>query len=131
MTIQDPLSDMIVRIKNAHIRSKKTVSMPSAKLKVSVAKVLKEEGYILDYRVVENSLKKTLQVVLKYYQERPVIEKLQRISKPSLRVYAKHNQIAECCNGLCVTIVSTPCGIMSGAAAKDKRVGGEVPCSVF
>jgi small subunit ribosomal protein S8 len=131
MTIQDPLSDMLVRIKNALVRSKKLVTMPSSRLKASVASVLKQEGYIADYSIVEEDKKSSLQIVLKYYQESSVIEEIKRISKPSLRVYAKHNSIPSSYNGLGVVIVSTPLGIMTGVAAKNKKVGGEVLCSVF
>lgn len=131
MTIQDPLSDMLVRIKNALVRSKKLVTMPSSRLKTSVASVLKQEGYIADYSIVEEDKKSSLQIVLKYYQESSVIEEIKRISKPSLRVYAKHNSIPSSYNGLGVVIVSTPLGIMTGVAAKNNKVGGEVLCSVF
>ena len=131
MTIQDPLSDMLVRIKNALVRSKKLVTMPSSRLKASVASVLKQEGYIADYSIVEEDKKSSLQIVLKYYQESSVIEEIKRISKPSLRVYAKHNSIPSSYNGLGVVIVSTPLGIMTGVAAKNNKVGGEVLCSVF
>ena len=131
MTIQDPLSDMLVRIKNALVRSKKLVAMPSSRLKSSVANVLKQEGYIADYSIVEEDKKSCLQIVLKYYQESSVIEEIKRISKPSLRVYAKHNFIPSSYNGLGIVIISTPLGIMTGVAAKNKKVGGEVLCSVF
>ena len=131
MTIQDPLSDMLVRIKNALVRSKKLVTMPSSRLKASVASVLKQEGYIVDYSIVEEDKKSILQIVLKYYQESSVIEEIKRISKPSLRVYAKHNSIPSSYNGLGVVIVSTPLGVMTGVAAKNNKVGGEVLCSVF
>ena len=131
MTIQDPLSDMLVRIKNALVRSKKLVTMPSSRLKVSVASVLKQEGYIADYSILEEDNKSCLQIVLKYYQESSVIEEIKRISRPSLRVYAKHNSIPSSYNGLGIVIISTPLGIMTGAAAKNNKVGGEVLCSVF
>ena len=131
MTIQDPLSDMLVRIKNALVRSKKLVTMPSSRLKASVANVLKQEGYISDYSLVGEDNKSSLQIVLKYYQESSVIEELKRVSKPSLRVYAKHNSIPSSYNGLGIVIISTPLGIMTGVAAKNKKVGGEVLCSVF
>ena len=106
-------------------------SDPFLCVKVNVAEVLKAEGYITDYSLLESGAKNTLNIVLKYYEDRPVIEKLKRISKPSLRVYAKHNAIPSSYNGLGITILSTPSGIMPGAAAKHNKVGGEVLCSVF
>ena len=130
MTMQDPLSDMITRIRNANLREKVSVAMPSSKVKVSVAKVLIEEGYILNYKVIEDN-KPVLEIDLKYYDGKPVIEEITRSSKPSLRVYSSSKDLPKVKSGLGVAIVSTSKGVMSDRSARSNGVGGEILCTVF
>ena len=130
MTMQDPLSDMITRIRNANLREKVSVAMPSSKVKVSVAKVLKDEGYILNYKVTEDK-KPVLEIDLKYYDGKPVIEEITRSSKPSLRVYSSSKDLPKVKSGLGVAIVSTSRGVMSDRSARSNGVGGEILCTVF
>ena len=130
MTMQDPLSDMITRIRNANLREKVSVAMPSSKVKVSVAKVLKDEGYILNYKVTEDK-KPVLEIDLKYYDGKPVIEEITRSSKPSLRVYSSSKDLPKVKSGLGVAIVSTSKGVMSDRSARSTGVGGEILCTVF
>ena len=130
MTMQDPLSDMITRIRNANLREKVSVAMPSSKVKVSVAKVLKDEGYILNYKVTEDK-KPVLEINLKYYDGKPVIEEITRSSKPSLRVYSSSKDVPKVKSGLGVAIVSTNKGVMTDKSARAHGVGGEVLCTVF
>ena len=130
MTMQDPLSDMITRIRNANLREKVAVAMPSSKVKVSVAKVLKDEGYILNYKVTEDK-KPVLEIDLKYYDGKPVIEEITRSSKPSLRVYSSSKDLPKVKSGLGVAIVSTSKGVMSDRSARSNGVGGEILCTVF
>ena len=130
MTMQDPLSDIITRIRNANLREKVSVAMPSSKVKVSVAKVLKDEGYILNYKVTEDK-KPVLEIDLKYYDGKPVIEEITRASKPSLRVYSSSKDLPKVKSGLGVAIVSTSKGVMSDRSARSDGVGGEILCTVF
>jgi len=130
MSLQDPLSDMLTRIRNAQARKKETVTMPSSKLKVSVAKVLKEEGYVVDYSV-SGDVKPELTVVLKYFQGQPVIEEINRASRPGLRAYASLAKMPKVHGGLGVAIVSTDKGVITDRAARAQGVGGEVLCTVF
>ncbi|NLC21201.1 MAG: 30S ribosomal protein S8 [Halomonadaceae bacterium] len=130
MSMQDTLADMFTRIRNAQMATKETVSMPSSKLKVEVARVLKEEGYIADFVVSEGS-KPELSVSLKYFEGKPVIEHLQRVSKPSLRQYKGKNALPKVADGLGVAIVTTSQGVMTDRAARQAGVGGEVICTVF
>ena len=130
MTMQDPLSDMITRIRNANLREKVSVAMPSSKVKVSVAKVLKDEGYILNYKVTEDK-KPVLEIDLKYYDGKPVIEEITRSSKPSLRVYSSSKDLPKVKSGLGVAIVSTSKDVMSDRSARSNGVGGEILCTVF
>ena len=131
MSLQDPISDMLTRIRNAQSVKKAFVIMDSSKLKESIVKVLKEEGYIKNYQVESNSNKRILSLQLKYFEEKSVIDELKRISKPSLRVYANAKEIPSVKNGLGVAIISTPKGIMTGKKAKELNVGGEILCTVF
>jgi small subunit ribosomal protein S8 len=128
--MQDPLSDMLTRIRNAQMVGKATVEMPSSKLKVSVAKVLLEEGYITDLNISEES-KSTLSVVLKYFEGKPVIAELDRVSRPGLRNYAGKSDLPSVRGGLGIAIVSTSKGVMTDRAARAAGVGGEVLCTVF
>lgn len=130
MSMTDPIADMLTRIRNAQMAEKVAVSMPSSKLKVSIAKVLKDEGYIDDFAVRENGGKAQLDIALKYYAGRPVIERIERVSKPGLRVYKGTDDLPKVMNGLGVAIVSTPKGVMTDRRARASNVGGEVLCIV-
>jgi small subunit ribosomal protein S8 len=126
----DPIADMLTRIRNAQMAEKAAVTMPSSKLKVSIAKVLKDEGYIDDFAVRENAGLSELDIALKYYAGRPVIERIERVSKPGLRVYKGANDLPRVMNGLGIAIVSTPKGVMTDRKARAGNVGGEVLCVV-
>ena len=130
MSMQDTLADMFTRIRNAQMATKETVTMPSSKLKVQVARVLKEEGYINDFAVAEGT-KPELTVTLKYFEGKPVIEHLQRGSKPSLREYKGKEALPKVADGMGVAIVTTSKGVMTDRAARQAGVGGEVICTVF
>ena len=129
MSRQEQLGDMLIRIKNNLARSKATVSMPSSKLKVSVANILKQEGYITEY-TVEGEVMKTLTIELKYFEGRPVIEMLKRFSRPSVRRYRSKNELPKVIGGLGVAIVSTSKGVMTDRSARAQGIGGEVLCVV-
>jgi small subunit ribosomal protein S8 len=128
--MQDTLADMITRVRNAHMAGGESVTMPSSRLKVAVAQVLKDEGYITDFGVTD-SVKPELSITLKYFEGEPVIEKIARISKPSLRVYEKATKMPTVEGGLGVAIVTTSRGVMTGRAARAAGIGGEVICTVF
>ncbi len=128
--MQDPISDMLTRIRNAAMSSQKSVVMPSSKMKAAIAKVLLEEGYIAGYHV-DGDVKKTLTVDMKYYMRRPVIEGIERVSKPSCRLYCGSKEIPRVKDGLGIAILSSPKGIISGKEAKAQNVGGEILCYVW
>ncbi|MDN5781196.1 MAG: 30S ribosomal protein S8 [Luteimonas sp.] len=130
MSMTDPIADMLTRMRNAAAVGKPTVKMPSSKIKVAIAGVLKDEGYIADSRVIENGAKNELEIVLKYYEGRPVIERLQRVSRSGLRQYRGKDAIPRVLNGLGVAIISTSKGIMTDSQARHQGVGGEVLCFV-
>lgn len=130
MSLQDPIADMLTHIRNGQARNKRAVTMPSSKLKVSVANILKEEGYITDFQVTDDAVKKSLTVELKYFNGKPVIDTLQRVSRPSLRRYRSKNDLPTILNGLGIAIVSTPKGVMTDKSARQQGVGGEVLCIV-
>ena len=130
MSMTDPVADMLTRIRNAQMAEKQSVSMPSSKLKVAIAKVLKDEGYIDDFAIRESGAKPELDLALKYYAGRPVIERIERVSKPGLRVYKGKDDLPRVMNGLGVAIVSTPKGGMAGRRARAGNMGGEVLCIV-
>jgi len=130
MSMSDPISDMLTRIRNAQLVGHSEVSMPASKLKASIAQVLKDEGYIEDFALREKGQKKELAIGLKYYAGRPVIERLERVSKPGLRVYRGRNDIPKVMNGLGVAILSTSRGVMTDRKARADGVGGEVLCIV-
>ena len=130
MSMTDPVADMLTRIRNAQMAEKLSVSMPSSKLKVAIAKVLRDEGYIDDFAIRENGAKPELDVALKYYAGRPVIERIERVSKPGLRVYKGKDDLPRVMNGLGVAIVSTPKGVMTDRRARAGNMGGEVLCIV-
>ena len=130
MSMSDPIADMLTRIRNAQSVNKISVTMPASKLKGAIANVLKDEGYIEDFAVEPNNGKPLLNISLKYYAGRPVIEKIERVSKPGLRVYNSGQNIPKVMNGLGVTIVSTSKGVMTDRKAQAAGIGGELLCVV-
>jgi small subunit ribosomal protein S8 len=128
--MSDPIADMLTRIRNAQQTNKLSVSMPASKLKGAIANVLKDEGYIEDFAVLPNDGKPLLNISLKYYAGRPVIEKIERVSKPGLRIYKGSENLPKVMNGLGVTIVSTSKGVMTDHKARAAGIGGEVLCVV-
>jgi small subunit ribosomal protein S8 len=128
--MSDPIADMLTRIRNAQATNKVTVSMPCSKVKVGIADVLKDEGYITDYRVDENDGKPNLEVTLKYFEGRGVIDSLKRASRPGLRIYRRKDDLPRVLDGLGVVIVSTSRGIMTDVAARAVGQGGEIICYV-
>ncbi|QYK01573.1 30S ribosomal protein S8 [Shewanella psychrotolerans] len=129
MSMQDPIADMLTRIRNGQAANKVSVSMPSNKLKVAIAQTLKEEGYIADYAVAGEA-KPVLEITLKYFQGQPVVETIQRVSRPGLRIYKGKNELPKVMGGLGVAIVSTSKGLMTDRAARQHGMGGEVICYV-
>ena len=125
----DPIADMLTRVRNAQAASKVDVAMPSSKLKLSIAKVLQGEGYIAGYSS-DNAVKPILTVTLKYYEGRPVIDELKRVSRPGLRIYKNKNELPKILNGLGIAIVSTSAGVMTDREARDSGRGGEIICTV-
>lgn len=131
MSMSDPISDMLTRIRNAQLAEKAIVVMPSSKLKVAIAEVLKDEGYVDGFSVIKGEGgKATLEISLKYYSGSPVIEKIQRVSRPGLRIYKGSNDIPKVMNGLGIAIVSTSKGLMTDRKARANGIGGEVLCVV-
>ena len=130
MSMSDPIADMLTRIRNAQLVEKSAVTMPASKLKVAIAQVLKDEGYIDGYRVLEDGGRRELEIGLKYYAGRPVIERIERVSRPGLRIYKGRDAIPQVMNGLGVAIVTTPKGVMTDRKARQTGVGGEVLCYV-
>ncbi|MDO8311228.1 MAG: 30S ribosomal protein S8 [Sideroxyarcus sp.] len=130
MSMSDPISDMLTRIRNAQMAEKVTVSMPSSKIKVAIAKVLQDEGYVEGFKVIDHDGKPSLEIGLKYYADRPVIEKIQRVSRPGLRVYKGSEDIPRVMNNLGIAIVSTSKGLMTDRKARANGIGGEVLCIV-
>ena len=130
MSMSDPVADMLTRIRNAQMVQKTSVAMPSSKLKVAIAQVLKDEGYVESFSVVGEPTKPQLEVVLKYYAGRPVIEHIERVSRPGLRIYKGRHEIPNVMNGLGVAIVTTPKGVMTDRKARQAGIGGEVLCYV-
>lgn len=130
MSMSDPIADMLTRIRNAQMVGHAEVSMPASRLKAAIAKVLKDEGYVEDFALRENGVMKELRIALKYYAGRPVIERLERVSKPGLRVYRGRDDIPRVMNGLGVAILSTSRGVMTDRKARADGVGGEVLCFV-
>ncbi len=130
MSMQDPIADMLTRIRNGQSADKKIVAMPSSRLKKAVAKVLLDEGYITDFKVDNNEGKALLNVTLKYFQGAPVIAEIQRVSRPGLRIYRKTGDLPNVMNGLGIAIISTSKGLMTDRAARAAGFGGEVLCTV-
>lgn len=131
MSMQDPIADMLTRIRNGQAANKAKVVMPSSRLKQAIAKVLQEEGYINDHSVDEGNGKPSLSVVLRYYQGEPVIRELKRVSRPGLRIYQSRDTLPKVKGGLGVAIVSTSQGVMTDRAARKAGHGGEVLCLVY
>jgi small subunit ribosomal protein S8 len=130
MSLQDPLADMFTRVRNGQMAGRKSVEMPSSKQKVALARVLADEGYIAGYSVADESVKAVLRIDLKYYEGKPVIEEISRVSRPGLRVYKKVDQLPRVKQGLGVLILSTSQGVMTDRAARKANVSGEVICRV-
>jgi small subunit ribosomal protein S8 len=130
MSMSDPIADMLTRIRNAQMVEKTSVVMPSSKLKVAIAQVLKDEGYIENFAIAGEPAKPQLNIELKYYAGRPVIERIERVSRPGLRIYKGRHDIPNVMNGLGVAIVTTPQGVMTDRKARQAGVGGEVLCYV-
>jgi len=126
----DPIADMLTRIRNAQSAQKVTVSMPNSKIKVGIASVLKDEGYITDFRVNENDGKPNLEVTLKYFEGRGVIDSIKRASRPGLRIYRRKDELPRVLDGLGIAIISTSRGFMTDVAARDAGHGGEIICYV-
>ena len=131
MSMQDPVADMLTRIRNGQMAEKKVVSLPSSTLKVAIAKILLDEGYIAGFEVKEEEAKAVLSIELKYFNGKPVIESLQRVSRPSLRIYKAAKDLPKVSGGLGISIVSTSKGLMTDRSARAENVGGEIICNVF
>ena len=131
MSLSDPIGDMIARIKNAQLRNHKKAQLPSSKFKVKIAEVLKSEGYIIDYKVSQESNKPYLEISLKYNSGNPVISSIQRVSKPGRRIFSRAESLPKINNGLGIAIISTPKGVMTDIDARKQKVGGEIICKVF
>jgi len=130
MSFQDHISDMLTRIRNGQARARREVSMPSSKMKLAVSAILKEEGYITDFHVTDDSVKPVLTIELKYFNGKPVIELLQRVSSPGLRRYRSKGELPEVHGGLGTAIVSTSKGVMTDKSAREQGIGGEIICYV-
>jgi small subunit ribosomal protein S8 len=130
MSMSDPIADMLTRIRNAQLAEKLSVAMPSSRVKASIAQVLKDEGYIEEFKVRDEDGKSTLEIALKYYAGEPVIEKIERVSRPGLRIYKGRDDIPKIMNGLGIAIVSTSKGVMTDRKARATGIGGEVLCIV-
>lgn len=131
MSMTDPISDMLTRIRNAHMRNKNKVTVPPSKLRERVLEVLHKEGYIRGFAVIEKDGKSEIEVELKYFDGAPAIKEIDRVSKPGRRVYASVQTLPSVFNGLGISILSTPKGVMSDSEARAQNVGGEVLCTVF
>tara|TARA_B100002051_G_scaffold268411_1_gene298263 strand:- start:104 stop:496 length:393 start_codon:yes stop_codon:yes gene_type:complete len=130
MSLSDPIGDMLARIKNSLMRNSKKVELPSSKFKIKLAEVLKSEGYIIDYKV-SNEKKPSLEIDLKYSSGNPVINSIERVSKPGRRIFSSAESLPKINNGLGIAIVSTPKGVMTDIDARKKNIGGEIICKVF
>ncbi len=130
MSLSDPIGDMLARIKNSQSRNYKKIDMPSSKFKAKIAEVLKNEGYINDFKVISDS-KPKLEIILKYNSGNPVISSIERISKPGRRIFSSAESLPKINNGLGIAIVSTPKGVMTDIDARKQKIGGEIICKVF
>ena len=131
MSLSDPIGDMLARIKNAQSRSHKIVELPSSKFKIKIAEVLKEEGFIIDFKIIDIENKKMIQIMLKYNYGNPVISSIERVSRPGRRIFSSAESLPKINNGLGIAIVSTPKGVMTDGNARKQKVGGEIICKVF
>ena len=131
MSLSDPIGDMLARIKNAQMRSHKKVELPSSKFKTKIADVLKDEGFIIDYKISDIDNKSTMLIYLKYNFGNPVINSIERVSRPGRRIFSSAESLPKINNGLGIAIVSTPKGVMTDIDARKQRVGGEIICKVF
>jgi small subunit ribosomal protein S8 len=130
MSMQDPISDMLTRIRNGQMARLREVNMPSSKQKIAISKVLKEEGYVNDYKIEEKEGKSTLTIDLKYFQRKPVVDSIKRISRPGLRIYRRSKELPKVKGGLGIAIISTSKGLLTDSAARSANLGGEVICYV-
>ena len=131
MSLTDPVGDMIARIINAQLRNHKKIELPSSNFKVKIADVLKNEGYIIDYKTFTELNKSKLEISLKYHYGNPVISSIQRVSKPGRRIFSSAESLPKINNGLGIAIVSTPKGVMTDIDARKQKIGGEIICKVF
>ena len=131
MSLNDPIGDMIARIKNAQLRNHKKIELPSSNFKVKIADVLKNEGYIIDYKTFSELNKSKLEISLKYHYGNPVINSIQRVSKPGRRIFSSAESLPKINNGLGIAIVSTPKGVMTDIDSRKQKIGGEIICKVF
>ena len=131
MSFNDPIGDMLARIKNSLLRNHKKVMLPSSNFKIKISEVLKNEGYIIDYKVMEDEKKPNLEIMLKYNHGSPVISSIQRVSKPGRRIFSSAESLPKINNGLGIAIVSTPKGVMTDIDARKQKIGGEIICKVF
>ena len=131
MSLSDPIGDMIARVKNAQARNHKKVELPSSKFKSKIANILKNEGFIKDFKIVEEEKKQVLSLELKYHSGNPVISNFERVSKPGRRIFSSADSLPKINNGLGIAIVSTPKGVMTDMDARKQKVGGEIICKVF
>ena len=131
MSLNDPIGDMLARIKNSLLRNHKKVDLPSSKFKIKISEVLKNEGYIIDYKVSSDEKKPTLEILLKYNYGSPVISSIQRVSKPGRRIFSSAESLPKINNGLGIAIVSTPKGVMRDGDARKQKIVGEIICKVF
>ena len=131
MSLSDPIGDMLVRIKNAQMRNHKKVQFPSSKFKTKIAEILKTEGYIIDFKVIDENKKINVEIILKYSSGNPVISSIERVSKPGRRIFSSAESLPKINNGLGIAIVSTPKGVMTDIDARKQKVGGEIICKVF
>ena len=131
MSLSDPIGDMLARIKNAQMRNHKKVQFPSSKFKTKIAEILKTEGYIIDFKLIDENKKINVEIILKYSSGNPVISSIERVSKPGRRIFSSAESLPKINNGLGIAIVSTPKGVMTDIDARKQRVGGEIICKVF
>jgi small subunit ribosomal protein S8 len=131
MSFSDPIGDMLARIKNSQLRNYKKIQMPNSKFKAKIAEVLKNEGYIIDYKILSNDKISTLEINLKYNSGNPVISSIERVSKPGRRIFSSAQSLPKINNGLGIAIVSTPKGVMTDIDARKQKIGGEIICKVF
>ena len=131
MTLSDPIGDMFARIKNAHLRNYKKIELPTSNFKTKIAQVLKNEGYIVDFKVTNEKNKSRLEINLKYNSGNPVIQVIERISKPGRRIFSSAESLPKINNGLGIAIISTPKGVMTDVDARKQKIGGEIICKVF